>query len=208
MQLSQIQDLVKTLLGEKGCIWGKDQTLETLCPIFLEEAHELIEAIEYDDKKLIIEELGDFIFNGLFLLQVAENKHGIEIVEVIKTLYDKVVSRHVHIFGDEKVETLEELAVLWERVKAKEKKERTSISDGIPRSLGALMRAQKILNRALRTAPDQMQHVNTVTKEELKKNLCRLICQSEKSGIDAELALHELISEKKDAFFLEAYPKT
>lgn len=203
MKLSQIQELVKTLLGEAGCIWAKDQTLETLRPIFLEEAHELIEAIESGDKKLMTEELGDFIFNGLFLLQVAENKHSIEAAEVLKSLYDKVVSRHVHIFGDEKVETLEELAVLWERVKAKEKKERTSISEGIPRSLGALMRAQKILNRALRTEPDHIEHVDTLTKDELKKSLCKLICQAEKSGLDAELALHELISEKKDAFFLE-----
>ena len=203
MKLSRVQTLVRTLLSEEGCIWAKDQTLETLCPIFLEEAHELIEAIESGDSKLMAEELGDFIFNGLFLLQVAENKHGIEVAKVLKGLYDKVVSRHVHVFGDEKVETLEELAILWEKVKALEKKERTSISEGIPRSLGALMRAQKILNRALRTAPDQIDHVDMLSKEELKKKLCRLICQAEKSGLNAELALHELISEKKDLFFLE-----
>lgn len=203
MSIKQIEELIDVIFSEKGCIWSKEQTLESMCPVFLEEAHELIEAIQSKDKKAIQEEMGDFIFNALFLMQISENKGFLSKKEVLACLADKITSRNVHVFGEEKVENLEELGKLWEAVKAKEKKERKAAYDGVPRSLGALMRGQKILDRQLRSCPKLIDSKDLITKEELQKSLSSLICQAQRSNLDAELVLHELIEEKKDAFFIE-----
>jgi len=203
LSIEQIEELIDVIFSENGCIWAKEQTLESMCPVFLEEAHELIEAIQSRDKKAIQEEMGDFIFNALFLMQVSENKGFLSKKEVLECLADKITSRNVHVFGEEKVENLEELGKLWEAVKAKEKKERKTAYDGVPRSLGALMRGQKILDRQLRSDPNLIDSQKFTTKEELKKGLSSLICQAQRSNLDAELVLHELIEEKKDTFFIE-----
>jgi len=203
MSIQQVEELIDVIFSREGCIWSKKQTLESMCPIFLEEAHELIEAIQSGDKKAIQEEMGDFIFNALFLMQVSENESFLSKKEVLEALVHKIVSRNVHVFGDEKVSTLEELGKLWEAVKAKEKKERKTAYAGVPRSLGALMRGQKILDRQLRSNPELIDNKEITTKKELKKGLANLICQAQKSGLDAELLLHELIEERKDAFFIE-----
>lgn len=196
----RLKGLIETLFGEKGCIWAKEQTLKSMCPIFLEEAHELIEAIDTEDPRLIAEELADFLYNALFLIQVAERSGLIQEAKLIADLCDKLERRHVHVFGDQPVQTMQELGELYEGIKRAEKKERTSVLDGVPKSLGALARGQKILDRISRcTALPKATPYSS--EEELEEALVDLLLRAHHSGFDPETQLHRLIGRKKEHFF-------
>lgn len=199
----RLKRIIETLFGEKGCIWAKEQTLKSLCPIFLEEAHELIEAIDSGDKELICEEMGDFLYNALFLIQVAENNGLFTKEKLIEALCDKVERRHVHVFGSESVSTMEELGRLYEEIKLQEKSERSSLLEGIPKSLGALARAQKVLDRTSRREPLPVKEKFN-SEEALEEALVDLLLKAQHSGFDAETQLHRLIGRGGDRFFIRS----
>ena len=196
----RLKGIINTLFGEKGCIWAKDQSLKSMCPIFLEEAHELIEAIDTEDPKLISEELGDFLYNAFFLLQIAEKSGLIKEADLIEELCDKLERRHVHVFGNQPVQSMQELGELYEGIKRAEKKERSSVLDGVPKSLGALARGQKILDRLSRLAP-LPKCTPYSSEEELEEALVDLLLRAHHAGLDPETQLHRLIGREKEHFF-------
>lgn len=143
-------DIMSTLRGQKGCPWDKEQTHETLKRYLIEECYEVLEAIDNDSIDDLTEELGDVLLQVVFHSQIGEEEALFDIQDVIKGICDKMILRHPHIFGDVKAENSEEVLKNWDEIKKKEKA-LNSLTDElkhIPKNLPALMRAEKVQNKA------------------------------------------------------------
>ena len=147
-RFTRLSELVEFLRSENGCPWDRDQTIDSLKPHLLEEMHETVEAIEDGDTDSIREELGDVLFLILFSARIAEEEGKFSIEDVLGDCYDKMKSRHPHIFEDREDMEAGQVLDRWEQAKKKEKKEGESVLSGIPRSLPALIKAQRIQQRA------------------------------------------------------------
>ncbi|MGQ1786690.1 MULTISPECIES: nucleoside triphosphate pyrophosphohydrolase [unclassified Saccharicrinis] len=134
-------------LREK-CPWDKQQTNETLRTLTIEETYELADAIIKNDATLIKKELGDLLLHIVFYAKIGEEKQQFTIKDVIKSLNEKLVYRHPHIFGDTKVNDAKEVEENWERLKLKEKGGNKSVLEGVPDSLPALVKANRIQDKA------------------------------------------------------------
>lgn len=187
--------VVDTLIGPNGCKWDQKQTLETLRQSVLEETCELIDTIEDKDALKMKEELGDLLFNVVFLAKVAAKEGHFTMADTLQAIIDKLIFRHPHVFGDgKKIDNVEEVLSQWEVLKKKERENSNSKSmlDGIPRTLPALMRAQKIISKMTRVQyPDTPEEAPSDWKseEELGKWLFEAVRRAEAQGLDAELAL-------------------
>ena len=148
IEIMPIQDLVtimeKLLSPIGGCPWDLEQTPQTLAPFAIEEAHELAEALERKDIKGIKEELGDLLLQVVFHSTLAQKEKLFTFEEVIQGICTKLIRRHPHVFGDEKVANADEVLKNWDIIKKGEKKEQALGDFNIPLSLPALQRAQKI----------------------------------------------------------------
>ena len=113
----QILELIDTLLGPNGCPWDKEQTFESLRETVTEEAYELVEAIDLNDKEKILEELGDLFFNAIFFCKLGEKEEVFSTEKVLQELYDKLVRRHPHVFGETVIGNVSELYEQWEQIR-------------------------------------------------------------------------------------------
>jgi MazG family protein len=143
--------LVQRLLAPDGCPWDREQTLATLKPFLLEEAYEVLEAIDTQDVAEHREELGDLLFQIAFQaeLRAAEGRFGID--DVVDAIVAKMVRRHPHVFGDAQVKNADEVLANWGKLKAVEHAEKgvkRRTLDGVPTDLPALLRAQRIGEKA------------------------------------------------------------
>ena len=152
----QMTDLIKSLRSTNGCPWDRKQTLKSFHPYVLEEYHELAHAINNSDMDDVVEELGDLIFLVTFLCCMVQETGNSSVGEILARVVDKMIRRHPHVFGDVSVANDKEVIENWTKIKASEEKikMRKSVLDGIPRSLPALNRAQKISSRASRVGFD------------------------------------------------------
>ena len=132
--------LMQRLLGENGCPWDREQDFKSLRKYVLEEACEVIDAIDEGDTKHLQEELGDLALQVVFLGELARREGGFGPDDVVRGIVEKLVRRHPHVFGDETVSSSAEVLQNWEQIKAEEKKDR-GVLDGTPHSLPALYRA-------------------------------------------------------------------
>jgi tetrapyrrole methylase family protein / MazG family protein len=144
-----IKDLIEVmnrLLAPNGCPWDREQTPKTLTPYAIEEAHELAEAIERGDVEATKEELGDLLLQVIFHSALAERLGQFTLEDVIESICTKLVRRHPHVFGDVHVKDSNEVLKNWAQIKDKEKESQKKKTKGfgIPPSLPALQRAQKI----------------------------------------------------------------
>lgn len=151
--LSRLVGVMRRLLGPGGCPWDREQTFETTRKFVLEEACEVIDAIDSGDRSALREELGDLVLQVVFLSELARKEGAFAIDDAIAGIVDKLVARHPHVFGDLDVETADEVLKNWEQIKAREKKDRGILS-GVPRSLPALVRAQSIGEKVRRVGFD------------------------------------------------------
>ncbi|MBI5628463.1 MAG: nucleoside triphosphate pyrophosphohydrolase [Candidatus Rokubacteria bacterium] len=145
------------LRGEGGCPWDREQTRESLKPYLIEEAYEALEAIDEGSTDHIMEELGDVLFQVVFHSQVASEQGEFSMADLLARLRDKMVRRHPHVFGDGAVSSAEEALSQWERIKRGEggpEGEPRSALEGVPRSLPALLRAQRLQVKAGRIGFD------------------------------------------------------
>lgn len=169
----ELVDVIATLRGENGCPWDREQTHETLKSTLIEETYETLEAIDTGDPKKLKEELGDILLNIMLQAQIAAEHKDFDIYGVIKTLVEKLIRRHPHVFGDVNVEDSNEVVKNWEEIKRREAgyEDRQSVLDGIPNALPTLLRAQKIQNRAARVGFDWDKLADVVAKvdEELEE---------------------------------------
>jgi tetrapyrrole methylase family protein / MazG family protein len=144
--LARLLKVLKILRKPDGCPWDREQTHQTLRPYMLEECHEVLDAIDRNDMDDLCEELGDLSLHVAFQAELAEERGDFRMSDSLDHICDKLIYRHPHVFGDGDAQTPEEVMQNWERLKTKEKKgkERESILDGLPESLPALLRAQRI----------------------------------------------------------------
>lgn len=157
----KLLELMGTLRGPEGCPWDREQTCESLKPMLIEEAFEVLEALDQNDPHQLCEELGDLLFQVVFHSQIAKEKGEFDALQVCERLHDKMVGRHPHVFGSESFKDSQELLRNWERLKELEKKAsgresspKRSLLDGVPPKLPALYRANQITSKAARVGFD------------------------------------------------------
>ena len=148
--LNKLVDLIAVLRSENGCPWDREQTHMTLRPNMVEEAYEAIDAINANDMTHLNEELGDVLLQVILHSQIASEEQAFNIEDVAKGLHDKIIHRHPHVFGNQKVSTPEEALKSWDAIKKEEKKHRKSAMDGVSKAQSALMSAQKISKKAVK----------------------------------------------------------
>jgi len=148
--------LIRDLRSENGCPWDKKQTPQTFHPYILEEYHELVHALNEGASADIADEMGDLLFLVLFVAYMFEQQGLATLTEIMTGVVDKMVRRHPHVFGEVEVRDAQDVIDNWSRIKASEEniRQRESMLDGIPRSLPALNRAQKLARRAAKTGFD------------------------------------------------------
>jgi tetrapyrrole methylase family protein/MazG family protein len=193
--MKSFDDLLKLadiLLGENGCPWDKKQTIFTLQKHLIEEAHEVIEAIDSKDYDHIKEELGDLLYSIIFIAKVAEKEGKFSVDELTDELYKKYVRRHPHIFGEEKLETSEEVVKAWDKIKTTEKKKNTS---SFPPTLPLLLKAQKIIKKL-----EKQSKIEEILKDkpkdpegEIASKIFNIIVDAEKEETNVEDALRRYL---------------
>lgn len=150
-EISELIDVIAKLRAPDGCQWDREQTHKSLRPNMLEEAYEAVDAMDSGDMKHLKEELGDVLLQVVLHAQIASEEGAFNIEDVAKGLKDKLIHRHPHVFGDVKVNSTKEILDNWDKLKAEEKQHRKSAMDGISKSQSALMSAQKISKKAVKT---------------------------------------------------------
>ncbi|GAW67388.1 nucleoside triphosphate pyrophosphohydrolase [Geoanaerobacter pelophilus] len=154
-RFERLMEIMRKLRAPGGCPWDAEQSHESLKRYLLEEAYEVIEAIDAKDQALLKEELGDLLLQPVFHAAIAEENGDFTMDEVLDAINEKLVRRHPHVFGDLVIETSEAQVQNWEKIKSQEKKvERKSALSGIPPHLPALMQAHKITEKAARVGFD------------------------------------------------------
>ena len=155
--IDRLIDIMATLRSEQGCPWDREQTLETLKPYLIEEAYEVLDAIDREDVDDHREELGDLLLQVVFQSQLRREAGEFVFDDVADAISDKLIRRHPHVFGDVDVADADEVIRNWDAIKKEEKAEagkKKSALEGVPRSLPALMRAHEVQKRAARTGFD------------------------------------------------------
>jgi MazG family protein len=151
--LTRLVQVMQRLLAPDGCPWDREQSFETLRKYALEEACEVIDAIDSGDRTAIREELGDLLLQVVFQAELGRREGAFAIDDVVSGIVEKLVHRHPHVFGDMDAKDADEVLRNWEKIKAKEKGER-GLLGGVPRSLPALTRAQRVGEKVERVGFD------------------------------------------------------
>lgn len=192
-EFEKLLEVADRLLGPEGCPWDWEQTLFTLQPYLLEEAHELLEAIDLEDPTKMAEELGDVFYVLLFIAKVGEKEGKFKLKESLDVVAQKLIRRHPHVFDKTKISSTEDIVRNWETIKKQEGKKHPL--DGIPESLPSLAKAQKIIHKLkLHPPKGECQIKNS---EELGERLWALVQEADRLGIDAESALRKTCLKKK-----------
>ncbi len=144
----RVWEIIRRLRAPGGCPWDRQQTNESLKYNLVEEAYEVLDAIDRGDPQSLKEELGDILLVTLMHILIQEEKGNFTLEEVLNHLAEKLIHRHPHVFGNQEFQTQEELLANWERAKRK------GIFERLPRSLPALLLAQKVQKRAARLGFD------------------------------------------------------
>lgn len=158
--LDRLVKIMATLRSESGCPWDREQTPQTLRPYVLEEAYEVVDAIDGGDPESLRLELGDLLLQVVFLARIAEERGLFHMDDVAAGISDKLVRRHPHVFAGSSVSTVQEVWKRWDEIKSEERREngedptRSSRLDGVPRALPALSRARLFMEKAARAGFD------------------------------------------------------
>lgn len=152
---NQLIETVRTLRGEAGCPWDREQTVETLTPYLLEEVYEVLHAIESADMESLPKELGDLLFQIVLLAQITSEEGLFSMDDVIEGITEKMVRRHPHVFDSNHISSSAEGSIeAWETRKAKERPPGASALDGLPKTFPALLRAYRMTEKASRVGFD------------------------------------------------------
>lgn len=194
-ELNRLRQVMDTLRSENGCPWDGEQTHESLLKYLLEESYEFIEAVENKDKNGMQEELGDLLLQVFFHSRMAqEDQHEpFDIEDVAKSVTDKLIKRHPHVFAGQSVKDSQEVLENWEQQKVIEKG-RISSLDGIPLAQPALSLATKVIYRSKKlnialNLDNSMKIDTDINQEQFGELLLGLISQAVLKGLDPEAAL-------------------
>jgi tetrapyrrole methylase family protein/MazG family protein len=203
----ELRAIVARLRAPDGCPWDREQTHASLRPHVIEEAYEVLAALDAGDTSKLPEELGDLLFQVLLHTQLAEEAGEFSMAGVMGGLADKLVRRHPHVFGDVDIETADQVVEQWERLKSKERDGQDSALASVPGAMPALSYAQTLLRRAEAAGfacPDKNDVLDKLTEEigelaaaptnaeaaaELGDILLNVVNYARYLGIDAEEAL-------------------
>jgi tetrapyrrole methylase family protein/MazG family protein/ATP diphosphatase len=183
----RLVEIMQRLLAPDGCPWDREQTPATLRRYVLEEACEVIDAIDAGDTGSLREELGDLLLQVVFLGELMRRDGHFGPDDIVRAIADKLVRRHPHVFADVEVSGAGEVLVNWERIKAAEKKDR-GLLESVPRSLPALTRAQRVGEKVERVGfdwPDARGSRAKVAEE--MGELDRAMAEGDKARVEAEL---------------------
>jgi tetrapyrrole methylase family protein/MazG family protein/ATP diphosphatase len=185
--LDRLVGVMRRLLADDGCPWDREQNFESLRRYVLEEACEVIDAIDKGDKAGLKEELGDLLLQVVFQAELARREKSFAIDDVVEAIVSKLVRRHPHVFGDVEAKNTDEVLQNWEKIKAAEKGQRGLLA-GVPRSLPALMRAQRIGEKVARVGFDWEDAKGSRAKvnEEIGE-LDHAVASGDKAAIEEEL---------------------
>ena len=213
----QLVDIMAHLRGPQGCPWDREQTLASLRGFVLEETHEVLDAIDRNDIATLRGEVGDLIFEGVFLAQVSADEGHFTVADSLNAITAKLIRRHPHIFDPKgrPLKTASQVVQQWEQIKAKEQTdagERKSLLGGLPKALPALLRAHEIGTRVAAVGFDwpttegvvdkieeevaELRHAASTegagrTEEELGDLLFSIANLARKLGIEPESALRK-----------------
>jgi len=174
--LAKLVEVMAQLRSDQGCPWDREQTHESLKQFLLEESYEVLDAVDAGDDEELCKELGDVLLQVVFHAQIADEESRFNIDDVCRAIVDKLVHRHPHVFGDVEVDNADDVVTNWERIKRAERSGETpaSVLDGVPRLLPALLRAQRVQEKASRVGFDWTQILGPLEKvseefEELRR---------------------------------------
>jgi MazG family protein len=186
-------DIMARLRGPQGCPWDREQTLESLRAFLLEETHEVLDAIDRGDLDALRGEIGDLIFEGVFLAQVCADEGRFTVADSLRAINAKLIRRHPHIFdpAGRPLETPGEVHQQWEQIKAREQAdagEQRSVLRGLPRALPSLLRAYEISTRAAAVGFDWARASDVVDKiEEEVGELRRAVASEGRARSEEEM---------------------
>jgi len=198
----ELLEVAEKLHGPGGCPWDHKQTFFSLQPYVLEEAHEVVEAVDGGNNKEIAEELGDLLYNVIFYAKIAEKEGKFSLVDILETIKNKLIRRHPHVFGDIEAKTEEEIVKNWHLIKKQEegKSERVSALDGIPDTIPSIAKAQKTVKVFARTKFLSLENIEPKEEGAIADDLFKLILVAQKSEVDLEGALRRKMALLKEEF--------
>ena len=202
-EFARLIEIMATLRGPGGCPWDREQTIDTLKPFILEETYEVLEAIDAHQHAALCEELGDFVFEAVFVAQLEAEAGHFTIADAVKSAGDKLVRRHPHVFkreqGEAALDTPGQVRSRWEEIKAEERSARgddgkaakpKSLLGGLAPTLPALLRAFHISTRAASVGFDWVAAGDVVDK--MQEELDEIRAVVEEGAIDHERAEEEM----------------
>jgi len=198
--LSALTGLISRLRGPDGCPWDAQQTDSSVKMYLLEEAYEVLDAIETGSPEEVCQELGDLLFQIIFLARMAQERGEFDLAEVMEKITEKMINRHPHVFGQVTVDSPEEVSDNWEKIKKTEKvvpKEVSGYLQEIPVDLPALLRAHRLSYRASKVGFDWENREATLdkVKEEFEElNRCNLDKDMERVGEEFGDLLFSLVN--------------
>jgi MazG family protein len=199
-KFSEFVEIVEKL--RKECPWDREQTNESIKAATIEEAYEVVEAIEKKNYEDLKSELGDLLLHVVFHTIIASETQNFTIEDVIKSIQDKLIRRHPHVFGDVAVSGAEEVKKNWEEIKLSEG--RKSILDGVPEILPALQRAHRLQEKAAKVGFDWEKKEDVWKKviEEIEEMHEVELKRHESNDKNSEVNLYEILeNEVGDVFF-------
>lgn len=220
----ELLDIIIRLRSPDGCLWDRKQTKNDGGRYLIEEAYEVLDALEKGTGEDLREELGDLLFQVLFLTRISEEEGGFDITAVLRGITEKMIRRHPHVFGDKKVKDVDEIRANWEEIKRRVELKgggEGSLLDKVPRALPALLRAQKLTEEAAKVGFDWENAEGVIAKmdeelaelksalavgdrtriqDELGDMLLTLVNVGRFSGIGAEEALRSSLEKFKERF--------
>jgi MazG family protein len=177
------------LRGPDGCPWDRKQTLPDLKPYVIEEAYEVVDAIDRDDREALLEEVGDMLLEAVFIAEITREEGTFDVYDSITAIHDKLVRRHPHVFGDVEAGDAEEVLVNWEKLKSEERKaENKSVLSGVPQSMPALLKASRLTEKASRVGFDWRRTEDVFEKlDEEMAELREAVASGEQTRIHDEI---------------------
>ena len=195
--INDLIEVMERLRAPDGCPWDREQDHKSIRFHAVEEVYELIDAIEMDDDDEMLEECGDLLLQVVFHCQLAKERNAFDFEKAARSITDKLIRRHPHVFGDSDADNVDEVWAQWEKIKREEKKgtqhERPSVLDGIPRHLPALQRAEKLVKKARKNGLSKIPLAKPIkqryTKASLSKELFALAEYAQNKGWQPEALL-------------------
>jgi tetrapyrrole methylase family protein / MazG family protein len=189
-EFNKLLEIADILLGPNGCPWDKKQTFETLKFFLIEEAYELVDAIDEKNSFHILEEIGDVLYILIFISKIAEKEKSFDISQVIKNISEKLIRRHPHIFADNKINNIDEIIKNWEEIKKTEinSYKRKNLFDELPKSMPFLVKVQKII-KILKRKNIIKNDEKFLSKTDFENQILFLFIKAVNSDLDIESSL-------------------